>query len=478
MTEIVHRSPRVRPAAPERTEFDLPAPPVLEPPAKLQPVQLLVPVLGSMSILVYGVMARTAVLLVTGGIMALASLASPLVLHWTGRRAQRGKQAQRRERYRALLAAVGDEVARGKARLAALVADAHPAPAEHEAWLAGPRLWERRLDDEDVLDVAIGAAEVVTGFTVRRQGTPSVDADQDEELLAEVAAAEASAASLPGAPLVLRLADAGVVAVTGDRAGSLALVRAVLLELVLTCAPDDLCLVAAFPPAEVDTWAWVASLPHTAPVTPGGRGRENERLVATRAEELERHLDAVVGPRLRLLDERTWAASRQAFPRAVVLVDRYDPLTELGLAGTLTTTLGRAAEMGVTVLAVCDPGAAAPTETSALLTVAPPLAGVGGGVLRHLGRPSAPVPFTPLAAGSRARSASPSGSLPSDWSLTRSGPADRAAGVLSSCSAPVCCRPPRAAGSGSGGRGRCCRRSSCSASRLRSPPTARRWSST
>src|SRR5947209_18689905 len=100
MAEVVHRSPRVRPPAPARTTFDLQAPPTLEPPAKLQPVQLLVPVLGSMSILVYGVMARTAVLLVTGGIMALASLASPLVLHWTGRRAQRAKLARRRERYR------------------------------------------------------------------------------------------------------------------------------------------------------------------------------------------------------------------------------------------------------------------------------------------------------------------------------------------------------------------------------------------
>src|SRR3954468_14618758 len=107
MTEIVHRNPRVRPAAPERTEFDLPAPPVLEPPAKLQPVQLLVPVLGSMSILVYGVMARTPVLLVPGGIRARAALASPLALHWTGRRAQRTKLARRRERYRAHLGEVG-----------------------------------------------------------------------------------------------------------------------------------------------------------------------------------------------------------------------------------------------------------------------------------------------------------------------------------------------------------------------------------
>src|SRR4051794_38730407 len=103
MPEVVHRNPRIRPAPPARTTFDVPAFPPIEPPAKLQPVQLLVPVLGSVSILVYGVMARTPVLLVTGGIMALASLASPVVLHVTGRRGQRAKLERRRERYRARL---------------------------------------------------------------------------------------------------------------------------------------------------------------------------------------------------------------------------------------------------------------------------------------------------------------------------------------------------------------------------------------
>ena len=398
MSEVVHRSPRIRPPAPARTEFDVPAPPAVEPPAKLQPVQLLVPVLGSMSILVYGVMARTPVLLVTGGIMALASLASPLVLHWTGKRAQRAKQAKRRERYRALLAGVGAEVEGGKAALAALVADPHPAPCQYDAWLAGRRLWERRLDDDDVLDVALGAADVPTGFVVRRQANPSVDSDQDEDLLAEAVAAEAASRTLTGAPLVLRLADAGVVAVTGDRRAALGLVRATLLELALTCAPDDLCLVLAHPPTETGTWSWATALPHTATTTQGAPAGSGGRLVATSAEELEQHLAAIVTPRLRLLEERTWATSQQVFARALVVVDRYDPLTELGLSATLTTTLARAAEVGVTVLALCEPGAPAPTETTALLTVGATAGGVRGGVLRRLGSPSAPVDFTPLAA--------------------------------------------------------------------------------
>src|SRR3954468_14331865 len=163
MTEIVHRNPRVRPAAPERTEFDLPAPPVLEPPAKLQPVQLLVPVLGSLSILVYGLMARTAVLLVTGAIMALASLASPLVLHWSGRRAQRAKLAARRERYRTQLEALVAAAAQSRSRLLEVLADPSPTPDGHEAWLVSRRLCERRLEDEDLLTVRLGTGEVPTG---------------------------------------------------------------------------------------------------------------------------------------------------------------------------------------------------------------------------------------------------------------------------------------------------------------------------
>ncbi len=160
----------------------------------------------------------------------------------------------------------------------------------------------------------------------------------------------------------------------------------------MTCAPDDLCVLAAFPPAEVGTWAWLTWLPHTAATTAGLHNGPADRLLATSAEELERQLRAVVTPRLRMLEERTWDGAHQVFARVVIVVDRFDPLTELGRAGTLTQTLARAAQVGVTILTVCDPGALPPTETTALITV-----GAGEGSLRTLGAPSAPRVFTPVA---------------------------------------------------------------------------------
>ncbi len=186
MPEAVHRTPRVRPAGPARTTFDVPALPSLDPPVPLQPVQLLLPVLGSLSILVYGVMARTAVLLVTGGIMALASLASPVVLHWSNRRARRATLARRRERYRVRLAELTEAVEVAQSQLREALSRPHPVPRAYGAWAGSSRLWERRLEDGDALLVRLGTADIPTGFTVAQPAPAPVDAEPDAELLREV----------------------------------------------------------------------------------------------------------------------------------------------------------------------------------------------------------------------------------------------------------------------------------------------------
>ncbi|MGZ4625480.1 MAG: FtsK/SpoIIIE domain-containing protein, partial [Kineosporiaceae bacterium] len=206
---------------------------------------------------------------------------------------------------------------------------------------------------------------------------------------------------LEDSALVLRLAGAGVVALTGDRAAALGLVRAILLELALTCAPDDMRLIAAFPPDDLSAWEWAKWLPHTAPA--GADPGSSERMLASSVLDLERHLDAIAAPRLSGLAERTGHTARSARPRAVVVIDRFDPLTELGVSATLAQTLAHAENLGITVLTLPPSSPQAPTETSTLITVG----GAGGeatssaAVLRRLREPSAaPVDFTPLAVDS------------------------------------------------------------------------------
>ena len=387
MPQAVHRTPRMRPAGPDRTQFDLPALPALDPVAKLQPVQLLLPVLGSLSILVYGLMARTAILLVTGGIMALASLASPIVLYWSARRSQQAKLARRRVRYGEQLAVLDAAAAAARARLASVLGEAHPTPGEYTDWAASSRLWERRLEDDDVLAVRLGTADIPSGLTINRPSSGTADTEPDTELAAPVDAFAATAGVLPAAPLCLDLADTGVLTVAGIRSGARRLVRAVVLELALTCAPDDVALVIAVPPGTLDAWDWAKWLPHTA----SSSARAADRRLATTAEEVERHLDELVTPRLRLLEEGTWAASREVLPRVLVVVDRFDPFSEIGVSPALTRTLERGLEVGVSVVALVDEARAAPTQARALVTVGPD----GVAELRRFRQAASPLAFAP-----------------------------------------------------------------------------------
>ena len=389
MVEAVHPAPRLRRAVPSCTTFELQAPPAVEPPGALQPVQLLLPLLGSLSMLVYGVMSGTPVLLVTGGIMALASLASPLVLHRTGSKLQRARLAARRERHRAHLDTLVGAVGRAKAELAAARAEGHPLPGAYDDWIAAGRLWERRPGDLDITDVRLGTADLPTGFRVIRQGVPPLDAEPDAELSIATSAFEHSATMLDNGPLVLGLADAGVVAVTGDRATALGLLRAVVLELALTCTPEDLRLVVAFPPGEHAAWEWAKWLPHAGGAT--GSAGPSERMLVTTVQDLERYLDALVTCRPRRSEDHDSTDERRMSPRVVLVLDRFDPLTELGLSATLRQTLLRAPDLGVSVLVLPRSAAQAPTQTVALVTMSGPEVGPGSesGLLRRLPEPSA-----------------------------------------------------------------------------------------
>jgi DNA segregation ATPase FtsK/SpoIIIE, S-DNA-T family len=396
MPEVVHRSPRLRPPAPARSAFDVPSPPAVEPPAKLQSVQLLLPMLGSLSILVYGVMAGTPVLLVTGAIMALASLASPILLHRSAKRAQWSKNEARRARYRTRLGELASALAQAKAEMAAVMTDPHPRPGGYRAWLDAGRLWERRSADDDRLDVRLGSGEVPTGFTVTRSSASS-ESEPDDDLVALADAFEKSVNILEKAPLVLSLAENDVVAFRGDRTAVLGLVRAVLLELAVTCAPEDLCLLAAFRPGDAASWDWLKWSPHTAPCVDAARER-SERLLATSGQGFEEILSAVIAPRLGALEVAARQRSRPTGRHVVVVVDRYDPHHELAIAESLQLTLTHAGEIGVSVLALCDLDSSAPTQTSTLVTMAhadPRQAEAAPAVLQRLRPSAASIPFTP-----------------------------------------------------------------------------------
>ena len=134
--------------------------------------------------------------------------------------------------------------------------DAAPDPAQVLLTATGPRrrLWERRADDPDFLDLRIGLADLPAHIELIPEKGIAVDA--------ELPATPDSRA----VPVVLPMPDLGVVGLCGARAASRGLARWLVAQAAALHSPRDLSIVllTADPAAAAD-WDWVRWLPHCAP---------------------------------------------------------------------------------------------------------------------------------------------------------------------------------------------------------------------
>jgi len=239
-----NRPPRLRPAD-ERVQVVVPAPPAAR---ERQPVPLLavlVPLL--LGVGMWRLTGSSTFLLLTllSPVLVLGNVLSDLR---TGRRRSRREralwQAAREVAERTLEAAVrADEIRRRTA-----------APDAAEVLLTAlgplPRLWERRREDADLLELRLGLA------------------DQPARLEAEgdLAGLSTTARSVP---VVVPLREVGVLGIAGlgpgCREAVRALARSVIAAAVVWHSPRDLSLVVLAEPAAAAAWDWAGWLPHARP---------------------------------------------------------------------------------------------------------------------------------------------------------------------------------------------------------------------
>lgn len=114
----------------------------------------------------------------------------------------------------------------------------------------GAHLWERRPEDPDYLSLRVGVGPQ-RPFT-RATGEPS-DLPQLPTL---------------DVPAVIRLQEVGVLGVAGPRDRGLALASSLVGQLIAWHSPRDVRLVVlSADEAALDTWGWVALLPHATPLS-------------------------------------------------------------------------------------------------------------------------------------------------------------------------------------------------------------------
>ncbi|MEV4491693.1 type VII secretion protein EccCa [Micromonospora coxensis] len=274
---------------------------------------------------------------VVGGLFGVSSLAM-LVTSWgsaSGTPKKSEMMAARRE-YLRHLTALRRRVRQTARQQRAGLYYRHPDPGRLWSTVDSHRVWERRPGDPDfaVVRVAVGPQTLATPLV------PPVTRplEELEPMTAGSLRRFLDAYSVvPDLPVALSLRSFARVHVKGEPGvaspptgspAAQALARAVLTQLAVFHAPDELLIAVCAGPERRALWEWVKWLPHAHhPVRTDALGPV--RLVTSSAAELERLLDDVLGSRSRFSP----AGPATDGPHVVVLLDGGDLTGATDLTG-------------------------------------------------------------------------------------------------------------------------------------------------
>jgi S-DNA-T family DNA segregation ATPase FtsK/SpoIIIE len=282
-----HRPARLSPPRLPDEQLVIPMPPQVQNQAGGAGwMMIAMPLLSSASIAAYLFVSHNTTLIFVALGVITASITITVAYRLQMRRASQGAREGRRERYLAHLAGVKEasrELA-GAQRAAA----AWLSPSPRRLWAIAVerrRVWERRPDDPDflVLRAGVGTGPLASPLEPPRAGDPTLE--YDDELFDAADRLTGSFGTVGGQAATVDVGRAGVVSIMGEPAQARAVARALITQLAVLHAPDDVAL-AVSAGKHADEWLWAAWLPHAREQTPPAGGAIPEPLVAADLADL------------------------------------------------------------------------------------------------------------------------------------------------------------------------------------------------
>ncbi|MDM8084211.1 type VII secretion protein EccCa [Cellulomonas cellasea] len=262
---VVHRPTRSTTPLARPEPRALAAPPPLEDDqGSRTPLQFLLPVIGAMSSVVMMVVLRNGqpLFLVVAALVFVVAIIGGVGFALTARGRAARTARSRREAYLDYLERVRGELSSEAAAARTHALTLHPDPASLGDVVRDPaRVWERRRRDDDFLVVRVGAG-AVPWFDLTAPAPESPVTPHDPHMAAEVELVIDQYSCVEAMPVAVDLRGAGVVAVIGDRARTVPLLRAALAQLACSHTPDDLQLAGAFAAERAADWDGLDLLPH------------------------------------------------------------------------------------------------------------------------------------------------------------------------------------------------------------------------
>lgn len=354
-----HRPARFVPPSPPTDKVVLPTPPeVQQTPGGASWVSIALPLLSSIGMAAYMITFGQPMLILIGILFILMAIGTAVMMRTQMKTQSRQGNRKQRLRYRAHLTSTRKyvrDVALAQRLHSALI---HPEP--NRLWAISTtyeRVWERRPDDPDFLRIRVGVgdAELSTPIQVGTKLDPMADYDWESLFAAQRLANRLGRVS--NQPAVVDLGGCGVVSVLGPAEPAAALVRAMLCQVAVLHAPDNVSV--ALEASGPGDWEWVKWLPHTIEENAVGRAGVVP-LVAGDPEGLADFLEQELARRQELAAQRRTqlGTDRGAIPltrRLIVVFTGFAPVSEWGRSMLLRALLGSAGpQLGLTLVFLAE----------------------------------------------------------------------------------------------------------------------------
>jgi DNA segregation ATPase FtsK/SpoIIIE, S-DNA-T family len=347
-----HRPARLAPPPLPDEKIVLPTPPETQQSQAGSWMSLALPLLSSIGMAAYMITFGRPVLIVIGVLFVLAAIGTTVATRVQSRSANRKGKRRLLLRYRAHLA-TAREFARQVAvsqRLYAVLA--HPDPQQQWAIATGlDRVWERRSTDPDFLRLRVGAGRAPLRTPIQIGARLDPMADYDWDSLRAARRLVDRWGTVADQPAVVDLAGCGVLSVLGPRDRVEDLTRALLSQIAVLHAPDDVAI--AVERSGPGDWEWVKWLPHTIEedaLGPAGVVPMVAEDPAGLAEVLEREL---THRQEQAAARRGHLAARAARPprRLVLVCTGFQPVSDWGRSPLLRGLLaGAGPALGITLI--------------------------------------------------------------------------------------------------------------------------------
>ncbi|PID97305.1 MAG: cell division protein FtsK [Actinomycetales bacterium] len=231
----------------------------------------------------------------------------------------------------------------------------YPSPSEcvDSVFEQSPRLWSRRPEHPEFMQVRLGCGPIRPAAHFSRQS-----GGKREDLLARVATLRSKHAVLHDAPVVADLSSVGGIGIVGTSAVPIGVARAVAAQVAAMHSPSEVVVTCLTSTPHKPDWSWLEWLPHTrSPHTPIGglhlaADAESARLVLDELEALVAgRLAATKEQEARVRGPLVTNEPQGGGPTPAVLVIIHEPVADMA---RMTALAERGPDARVHVLWVAE----------------------------------------------------------------------------------------------------------------------------